>query len=78
MPSALMDTLMDEHGVSYGQTLTSTDIHKLKTTWVQNGQSICPNCTPPGFAVIAHMSVEDDGVFSTGTLQHLSQGLKKA
>ncbi|MEQ2219905.1 hypothetical protein XENOCAPTIV_028577 [Xenoophorus captivus] len=30
-----MDTLMFEHGVHYGQSVTSTEVHKQNTTWIQ-------------------------------------------
>ena len=57
MPSTLMDTLMAEHGVGYGQTVTSTEVQLLNTILFQIRESIPPNHTPPGVPVIAHMSV---------------------
>ena len=53
-----MDTVIGEHGVSYGQTVTSTKIQKLNIIQVQIWQSGLPNHTPSGFTVIAHMRIE--------------------
>ena len=38
-----MDTPMAEHGVSYGQTVTSTEIQYLNTTHVQITQAVILN-----------------------------------
>ena len=53
-----MDTLMAQHVVSYGQTVTGIEIQKLNATRVQIGQSIPLNNIPPGLTVIAHMNIE--------------------
>ena len=51
MPCALMDTLTLEHGVHYGQTVTSTEVQQQSTLQVQIGKAVPPNHTPPGNTV---------------------------
>ena len=58
MPCALMDTLMFEHGVRNGQTVTSTEVQQQNNTRVQIREAVPPNHTPPGTTVIAHMRTE--------------------
>ena len=53
-----MNTLMFEHGVRYGQIVTSTEVQQQNTTRVQTGEAIPPNHTPPGNTVAAHVSTE--------------------
>ncbi|KAK9523328.1 hypothetical protein VZT92_019727 [Zoarces viviparus] len=53
-----MNHLMFEHGVRYGQTVASTEVQQRNTIRVQIGQAVPPNHCPPGFSVIAHVSVE--------------------
>ena len=78
MPRAFMDTLMLEHGVCYGQTVTSTEVQQQNTTLVQIRQAVPPNHAPPGTTVIANVSVEvpqqDKGVPIRGAFQHPRQG----
>ncbi|KAK5621665.1 hypothetical protein CRENBAI_022050 [Crenichthys baileyi] len=49
---------MLEHGVSYEQSMTSTEFQQQNTTLVRNGRAIPPNHNPPGLTVIANVSVE--------------------
>uniref|UniRef100_A0A8C2WTY4 LDL receptor related protein 1 n=1 Tax=Cyclopterus lumpus TaxID=8103 RepID=A0A8C2WTY4_CYCLU len=49
---------MFQHGVRYGQTVASTEVQQQNTIRVQIGQAVPPNHAPPGFSVIAHVSVE--------------------
>ena len=50
--------MMLDHGVHDGQTVTSTEVQQWSTTWVQIGEAVPPNHTPPGNTVAAHVSVE--------------------
>ncbi|KAK3555770.1 hypothetical protein QTP86_028946 [Hemibagrus guttatus] len=72
---------MLEHGVRYGQAVTSTEVQQQDTTRVQIRGAVPPNHTPPGITVVAHMGVEvpqqNYGVPSRSTLQHPSQGLQE-
>ena len=81
MPHVLMDTLMFEHGVCYGQTVTSTEVQQGNTTLVQIREAIPPNQVPPGTTDIAQMSIEvpqqNKGVLIWGTFQHPRQGLQE-
>ena len=52
-----MNNLMLEHGVCYGPSMASTEVQQC-TTQVQIRQAIPPNHPPPGFSVIAHVSIE--------------------
>lgn len=52
VPSALVDIIMVEHGVYYGQTVTSTGVQQLNTIQVQIGQDVPLDRTPLGYAVI--------------------------
>ena len=61
-------------GVSYGQTVTSTDVQQQNTTEVQTGEAVPPNHTPPDNTLAAHMSVEVPG---WSTFQYPSQGLQE-
>ena len=58
MPRALMDTLMFEHGVHHGQTVTCTEVQQQNTTRVQIREAVPPNHAPPGHTVVTHVSVE--------------------
>ena len=53
-----MDTLKLEHGVRYGQTVTSTEVQKQITTRVQIREAVSPNHIPLGNTVAAHVSGE--------------------
>ena len=53
-----MDTLMLEHVVCYGQTVTSTEVQQQNTTRVQIREADPPNHTPSGNPATAHMSIE--------------------
>ncbi|KAK3506223.1 hypothetical protein QTP70_009284 [Hemibagrus guttatus] len=81
VPRVLMGTLMLEHGVRYGQAVTSTEVQQKGTTRVQIWGAIPSNHAPPGITVIAHMGVEvpqqNYGVPSRSTFQHPSQGLQE-
>ncbi|KAI3369221.1 hypothetical protein L3Q82_007502 [Scortum barcoo] len=57
VPRALMDTLKLEHGVRYGQTVTSTEVHRTPLR-VQIGEAVPPNHAPPSITVVAHVSIE--------------------
>ena len=46
-----METLMLEHGIRYGQTVTSTEVQQQNTTRVQIGEAVPPSHTPPGNTV---------------------------
>ena len=73
-----MDTLMLEHGVRYGQTVTSTEVQQQNTTRVQIGEAIPLNHTPPGnTAHVGEVPQLNDGVHSHSTLQYPSQGLQE-
>ena len=52
MPRAPMDSLMFEHGVRYGQTATSTEVHQQNTARVQIGQAVPPDNAPPGVVLL--------------------------
>ena len=49
---------MFEHGVCYGQSMTSTEAKQQSTTLVQIGQAVPPNHPSPGFSIVAHVRVE--------------------
>ncbi|KAK3515858.1 hypothetical protein QTP70_034763 [Hemibagrus guttatus] len=72
---------MLEHGVRYGQAVTSTEVQQQDTTRVQIRGAVPPNHDPPGITVVAHMGVEvpqqNYGVPSRSTFQHPSQGLQE-
>ncbi|KAK3536169.1 hypothetical protein QTP70_032724, partial [Hemibagrus guttatus] len=72
---------MLEHGVCYGQAVTSTEVQQQDTTRVQIRGAVPPNNAPPGITVVAHMGVEvpqqNYGVPSQSTFQHPSQGLQE-
>ncbi|KAK3566093.1 hypothetical protein QTP86_025702 [Hemibagrus guttatus] len=72
---------MFEHGVRYGQAVTSTEVQQQDTTRVQIRGAVPPNHAPPGITVVAHMGVEvpqqNYGVPSRSTFQHPSQGLQE-
>ncbi|KAK3537939.1 hypothetical protein QTP70_024550 [Hemibagrus guttatus] len=72
---------MLEHGVCYGQAVTSTEVQQQDTTRVQIRWAVPPNHAPPGITVVAHMGVEvpqqNYGVPSRSTFQHPSQGLQE-
>ncbi|KAK3558650.1 hypothetical protein QTP86_022968 [Hemibagrus guttatus] len=72
---------MLEHGVRYGQALTSTEVQQQDTTQVQIRGAVPPHHAPPGITVVAHMGVEvpqqNYGVPSWSTFQHPSQGLQE-
>ncbi|KAK3520848.1 hypothetical protein QTP70_034176, partial [Hemibagrus guttatus] len=72
---------MLEHGVCYGQAVTSTEVQQQDTTRVQIRGAVPPNHAPPGITVVAHMGVEvpqqNYGVPSWSTFQHPSQGLQE-
>ncbi|KAK3543782.1 hypothetical protein QTP70_027199 [Hemibagrus guttatus] len=72
---------MLEHGVCYGQALTSTEVQQQDTTRVQIRGAVPPNHAPPGITVIAHMGIEipqqNYGVPRRSTFQHPSQGLQE-
>ncbi|KAK3554715.1 hypothetical protein QTP70_032636 [Hemibagrus guttatus] len=72
---------MLEHGVCYGQAVTSTEVQQQDTTRVQIRWAVPPNHAPPGIIVVAHMGVEvpqqNYGVPSRSTFQHPSQGLQE-
>ncbi|KAK3555758.1 hypothetical protein QTP86_028953 [Hemibagrus guttatus] len=72
---------MLEHGVCYGQAVTSTEVQQQDTTRVQIRGAVPPNHAPPGITVVAHMGVEvpqqNYGVPSRSTFQHPSQGLQE-
>ncbi|KAK3572614.1 hypothetical protein QTP86_001059 [Hemibagrus guttatus] len=76
-----MGTLMLEHGVRYGKTVTSTEVQQQNTTGVQIRGAVLPNHAPPGITVIAHMGIEipqqNYGVPSRSTFQHPLQGLQE-
>ena len=59
MSSAHVDTLMPEHGVRYGQSMTSTEVQQQNTARVQGGgAAILPDHAPPGLIVAANMRIE--------------------
>ncbi|KAK3554575.1 hypothetical protein QTP70_025529 [Hemibagrus guttatus] len=72
---------MLEHGVCYGQAVTSTEVQQQDTTRVQIRGAVPPNHAPPGITVVAHMGVEvpqqNYGDPSRSTFQHPSQGLQE-
>ncbi|KAK3551440.1 hypothetical protein QTP70_017320 [Hemibagrus guttatus] len=72
---------MLEHGVRYGQAVSSTEVQQQDTTRVQIRGAVPPNHAPPGITVIAHMGIEvpqqNYGVPSRSTFQHPSQGLQE-
>ena len=72
VPSAHLDTFTPEHGVSYGQSMTSTEIQQQNTARVQVKGTILSNHAPPGLSVIANVSFEiteeDEGISRGGTL----------
>ena len=74
IPRALMDTLMFEHGICYGQTVTNTEVQQQNTTQVQIREVVPPNHASPGTTVIARVSIEvpqqNKGVLIRGTFQH--------
>ncbi|KAK3533260.1 hypothetical protein QTP70_014330 [Hemibagrus guttatus] len=51
---------MLEHGVHYGQAVTSTEVQQQDTTRVQIRGAVPPNHATPGITVIAHMG-HDEG-----------------
>ena len=56
MPSTLMDTLMAEHGVSYGQTVTRIERPEHHSS--SDGADVPPNHTSSGLTAIALMNVK--------------------
>ena len=53
-----MDTLMPEHGVRYGQSMTSTEVQQQNTTLIEiRGGGVPPSHPLPGLTVIAHVSL---------------------
>lgn len=43
-----IDTFMPEHGVPYGQFVTSTEVQQQNTAWVHVRGAILPDHSPPG------------------------------
>lgn len=70
VPRALMDTLMFEHGVRYGQT-----VHRSPVTEHHSGSGHAP----PVLILIAHMSTKvsqyNDRFPRWSTLKHHTEGL---
>lgn len=70
----LQDTFRFGHGVRYGHAVVSTEDQQLNTARVQIQEAVPPNHTPPGLAVVVHMSADisqqDNRVPRWGTLQH--------
>ncbi|MEQ2229929.1 hypothetical protein ILYODFUR_023958 [Ilyodon furcidens] len=58
VPSALMNNLIFEHGVHYGQSVTGTEVQQQNTTWVQIWEGIPPNQIPPGVTVVSKVAIE--------------------
>lgn len=56
MPRALIQTIMSDCGVCYGQTLTTKEVHQENTAWNQIGEAY--NHNPPGYNVTGHLSIE--------------------
>ena len=65
---------MPEHGVHYGQTVTSTEVQQQNTAWVQFRGAILSDNTPPGLTVAANVSIEvtqeDEVIPRRNTLQY--------
>ncbi len=74
-----MSILLLEHGVSYGQSKTGTEVQQRNITQVQIREAVPPNHTPSSVSIIAHMHVEvsheDNGV---PPMQGSIQGLQEA
>lgn len=78
----LQDTFRFGHGVRYGHAVVSTEDQQLSTAQVQIQEAVPPNHTPPGLAVVVHMSADvsqqDNRVPRWGTLQRPTRGLKES
>ena len=61
MQSAHVDTFMPEHGVCYGQSVTSTEVQEQNTARVQVRGGILPDHAPPWLTAAANMSSQTGG-----------------
>uniref|UniRef100_A0A3B4ARS2 Uncharacterized protein n=1 Tax=Periophthalmus magnuspinnatus TaxID=409849 RepID=A0A3B4ARS2_9GOBI len=55
---ALMDTLVLEHGVHYGQIVASTEVQLQNNAQVQIREAVLPNHAPLSVTVNTHMGIE--------------------
>lgn len=58
LPCAIMDTLINEHGVGHGQTVMITEVQYQNNTRVYVRAVVPPYHTPLGVTFNVHMDVE--------------------